>query len=709
MSLFERLRRNRPSGKVPTGAVPTPAPGLDPDEDLLRYPPFIRGLPACDVDALLGRQGELIRRLQDGVGMTDEDFRTLFIPVVQRFAAFVHLLPASETHHHRGSGGLLCHSLEVAFLASQASMRHVFALDREPRDRYHLEPRWRVAAGLAGLLHDIGKPVADLAVCDREGQHVWSPYDRPLLAWARTRGVDRYFLRWREARQHNVHVRMGTLVLHHVLTPQVESWLGRDPAILANLIAVVGGQEQGSVIGTLVANADRASVERDLRENRLDPNAHALGVPVDRYLIDAMRRLVREGTWTINLPGARLWMLHDGLHVVWPQGGDDIYALLVADGIPAIPRSPETIADLLVERGHVLTYRDEGRDRFYRRRAPVPLAKGGKPVFLTMLLLASPDLVFPGHPPAPVPLLQERADQTLEDVPATPRSGLVRPPSGGGISGELPGDQFSQGNGHVAATGSFQDRKSDTGLEPLRVPDGSEPGCEAAPPSDPRGAAQAWLADHGPGGRTLLRLAESIAAGELSGSGLRTRDTNLLIPYPKGLTGIEPAYGDDEVKRLLQSLWDAGLLLADPRRPLLRVLEIDGSMWAVLTNEASAALSACLGLDLARALSVNTPTLEAPASHNVGGRPEVARAPGTVSQASPRGNRSRAIAEEIAALCEQGQVPTERRPEGLLIGTETLEELAAERRMPAAKLLRLLQFQTQFKPHARGLLLVSGP
>jgi conjugal transfer pilus assembly protein TraI len=47
-----------------------------------------------------------------------------------RLAAFVHLLPASQAHHHRGAGGMLRHSLEVALFgrisASQitsASMR----------------------------------------------------------------------------------------------------------------------------------------------------------------------------------------------------------------------------------------------------------------------------------------------------------------------------------------------------------------------------------------------------------------------------------------------------------------------------------------------------------------------------------------------------------------------------------------------------------
>ena len=486
-----------------------------------------------------------------------------------------------------------------------------------------------------------------------------------------------------------MHVRMGTLVLHHILTPEIESWLGRDPVILANLIAVVGGQEQASILGTLVANADRASVERDLKENRLDPNAHALGVPVDRYLIDAMRRLAREGAWTVNVPGARLWMLRDGLHLVWPQGGDDIYAMLAQDHIPAIPRSPETIADVLVERGHVLTYREDGRDRFYRRRAPAPLAKDGKPVYLTMLLLAAPELVFPGHPPAPVPLVEEGG-------------GSASP------SGPLLEDGAATESG-LSTLGSFEERDSDAGSDACPVPAGTDPGCASAPPLDPGGTAQAWLAGRGDGGRLLLRLAGSIAAGGPAGSGLRTQGTSLLIPYPEGLTGIEPVGGDGEATRLLQSLWDAGLLLVDARRPLLRVREIDGRMWAVLTREASAAFSTCLGPNSARALSVGTPPLDppAPGGTEAGARPEQTRAPGAARKASPRGNLSRAIAEEIAAQCEQGQVPVERGPDGLLLGTATLEALAAERGMPVAKLVRLLQFQPDFKAHPRGLVLLA--
>ncbi|UHD15056.1 MobH family relaxase [Thiocapsa bogorovii] len=743
MTLFDLFRRSRP-------AAPTPAPGTDtipesppdPDEDLLRYPPFIKGLPASDVDALLAKQTELLRRLQDGVGMTDTDYRQLVLPVVRRLAAFVHLLPASEAHHHRGSGGLLRHSLEVGFLASQASMRHVFALDREPKDRYHLEPRWRVASGLAGLLHDIGKPVADLTVSDRDGTLTWCPHEEPLLDWARRHGLQRYYLRWRETRRHNAHLQMGTLVVHAILTPEIKTWLSRDPAILANLIAVVGGQEETSVVGTVVGNADRASVARDLRENRIDPDAFALGVPVDRYLIDAMRRLVRDGTWTVNTPGARLWMLADGLHVVWPQGGEDIAGLLARDKIPGIPKAPETIADILVERGHVTTYREEERDRFDRRIAPAPLVKDGKPVHLTTLLLASPELVFAGHPAAPVARWQDGA--TSGPVRIEDPTELIMSDADAVDAPDIDGaraapfdlitetEQMAGPDATVAATASPPRPCADS--EP--VPDAAAEARPQPRADDPASSARSWLAGRGTGGLALITLLRSIADGERPAEILARHDRHLLIPYPEGLTAlVVPGIGMEPAD-VLHALWDGGLLAIDPRRPLLRVREIDGRMRAMLTAEASAVVTRLLDRQVEPsveplvevpddrvATETDTPNADGPGESEATVNPsrqvdaiEVPEAPpGATSlvpsapKPQPRRSAARAFAEDLAAQCRGGRVPTTALSNGLLIDHATLAALAAEHRIPPSKLLRRLKHQPDLIPDTRGIVLAGRP
>lgn len=119
---------------------------------------------------------------------------------IQRYAAFVHLLPASESHHHRGAGGLFRHGLEVAFWAAQASESVIFSIEGTPRERRDNEPRWRLASCFSGLLHDVGKPLSDVSITDKDGSITWNPYSESLHDWAHRHEIDRYFIRWRDKR-----------------------------------------------------------------------------------------------------------------------------------------------------------------------------------------------------------------------------------------------------------------------------------------------------------------------------------------------------------------------------------------------------------------------------------------------------------------------------------------------------------------------------
>jgi hypothetical protein len=159
-------------------------------------------------------------------------------------------------------------------------------------------------------------------------------------------------------------------VLARILTPEVTAWLvDADPEIMRGLLSAVARIDDGAVLGSLVAEADQASVGRDLRENHIDPAAASLGVPMDRYLLDAMRRRARGGKWQINVAGAHLWMLAEGLHLFWPAAAQDVVGVLAADKVPGIPRDPDTLADILLRAwAH---RRGEGR-----RGEPAVLASG---------------------------------------------------------------------------------------------------------------------------------------------------------------------------------------------------------------------------------------------------------------------------------------------------------------------------------------------
>jgi conjugal transfer pilus assembly protein TraI len=451
---------------------------------------------------------------------------------------------------------------------------------------------------------------------------------------------------------------------------------------------------------------------------------------VDRYLIDAMRRLVRDGTWTVNTPGARLWMLADGLHVVWPQGGEDIAGLLARDKIPGIPKAPETIADILVERGHVTTYREEERDRFYRRIAPAPLVKDGKPVQLTMLLLASPELVFAGHPPAPVARWQDgarcapvRDDDPVElltsdadalDDPDTEASTAV-------AQVRLPTASDCTRATHVEPPG--------TNPAALRAESFPTETPKPIGPEDPTASARSWLAGRGTGGLALITLLRSIADGERPAEILARHDRHLLIPYPEGLTALAVPGIGMEPADVLHALWDGGLLAIDPRRPLLRVREIDGRMRAMLTVEASSAVTTLLDRLVEPAVEpLDVPPYDRVATDSLGVAPGTddpvgatdaidppESRPGATALAThppkppPRKSAARAFAEDLAAQCRDGQVPTTALPKGLLIDHATLAALAAEHRIPPSKLLRRLKHQPDFLPDTRGIILAGRP
>lgn len=686
---MEHLKRwaNRPQA--------TPAPGQA-DDDIPRYPPFAKGLPAASVDRVLATQTELIGQIRHTLALTGNLFTAIAEPVIARYAAFTHLLPASETHHHRGAGGLFRHGLEVAHWAALASEGVLFAPGATPRERKAQEPRWRLAVCLAGLLHDIGKPVSDLSVLDREGRTSWNPYIEHLTDWADKNGVDRYFLRWREKR-HQRHEQFSVLVTERVLTPECITFLTRTgPDIMQAMLEAIAGIDRGSTFYRLVAEADRKSVERDLKANYLQVDA-SLGVPVEKYLLDAMRRLVRSGRWQANEKGARVWRFPEGVHLVWRPGAREIVDTLAKDQIPGIPRDEDTLADILIERGLAIprTLPDGTRCRYWRVK-PDDLE-----VTLTLLQLASPELIYMGEPPIVVggQIVKESDDPAVtgptrdrdgpEDVPDrgsprpplrtedTPRATpLDRSPAAPATT-----PPSVRGRERPTANGKPPVRHrppEDPGVgEPLQVIDASgtalqvdtQTGEIVRPPPqtatierhapkapaavsirtarDPgeenrTDAARRWLAARGEGGELLIRLAEEVimAGGWTIGIDLPDVDGKLLLPFPASAQklGLEPA-------TFLIRLADAGWVLTDPLAPLRRVRDIKGVRGLLLAAEPSEAL---------RAIAIRT--------DKTPGRPPSTQPLSTeVASVQPKAGK----AEAPAAGCRDGATrvdPPKRQP-----------------------------------------------
>ena len=142
----------------------------------LRSPPALRvgpgqvrprsQLPILTASELLERTGTLgaLEKIRTSMGFHPDNFSSDVMPLIERFAEFVQLLPASESHHHAQPGGLLIHTLDVAAYAVALRMGYKLPTGAVVEEQIRLGPVWTFGVLVAALLHDIGKPVSDVVV-----------------------------------------------------------------------------------------------------------------------------------------------------------------------------------------------------------------------------------------------------------------------------------------------------------------------------------------------------------------------------------------------------------------------------------------------------------------------------------------------------------------------------------------------------------------
>ncbi|OAI11539.1 hypothetical protein A1507_20430 [Methylomonas koyamae] len=630
---------------APVGPVATTM-----DEDVPRYPPFMKGLPAAPVERILSSQTELIASIEQALAMPDSLYQTIAAPVIRRYAAFSHLLPASESHHHRGAGGLFRHGLEVAHWATLASQGSLFATSASPKERKAQELRWRLAVCFAGLLHDIGKPVADIAVVDAQGQHTWNPCDENITDWAVRNEIDRYFLRWRDNR-HKRHEQFSALVIERVLTREARTFiLESGPDIMQAMLETINGLDRGSKVYALVITADCKSVERDLKAHYQNIDS-ALGMPVEKYLFDAMRRLVKSGQWTVNEKGARLWRFEDGLHIVWRAGAQDIVTLLAKDKVPGIPRDEDTLADILIERGLAIPKSwPDGRQYRYWQMQPEGL---DNPLYL--LRLKSAELIFSGEPPlvvaareineldsaeksetvtthqapktskqakgknAAVLKQSQRTDNPASDLPeaTSPEPGLD--PSA--LSDSLLTESAPAiSNSQAAKDTTTLPSDPDQGLSQAKSTDGIHSLCQTEQPekatsakqtnsektasaaipdlsttdtkciSNPVDSAKCWLESHGDAGQWLMDIASMLNQGQWQlGSDILEFQDKYLLPFPATAEKLAA-----DPPQFIKTFDATGWLVTDVLSPMRKVQTIQSVRGVLLTLEPSSALKMLL-------------------------------------------------------------------------------------------------------------------
>lgn len=403
-----------------TDASPSPAAQMLPSVD--------PGVAAVTEESLLTSHEDLLARIKLCYGADKAAFEQDLLDPIRRLAAYVNVLPATPDNYFCELGGLFRLALEVGFYALQGTDGHIVSGRATISTRRQLEPRWRLATFFAGLCSELHRTLSMLVVTDERGEE-WPAYLGPLTSWLAQRKSPRFFIRWMpKATETRA---LGLFAIPHVISAAKMQHLATGngvvvPQLLASIAGIPLYRDQ-NVLVDLVKRATALVINRNLVANANRYGRPILGAHIERYLIDAMRRLVvSHAAWVPNQERSRVWHGPEGLFIVWPNAVAEIRKLLEEDALPGIPQSPQTILEILTGAGVFVPA--PGDQPLWTVTPP-----GKAPV--EAVKLASPEILLldPGdHKPLQQPLIPG----PNAPKPPKPHAGTADPPQP--VQRELP-------------------------------------------------------------------------------------------------------------------------------------------------------------------------------------------------------------------------------------------------------------------------------
>ena len=323
-------------------------------------------LSADDLFARTNTQG-LIETIRTRMGLSPENYKSDVLPVLKQYAEYVQLIPASESHHHAQPGGLLIHTLEVAANALALRQGYKLPTGAAPEEQIQRAPVWSFGILIAALLHDVGKPVADVLI-DFYGINTlqscgsWNGLVGPMQAQAVAVSAGFYTVKFPVKKDYEAHQRLPVTLLHALIPSSAMQWLGSDKRLLQELLAYLDNNDKvETVIKEIIVKADSLSVADNLKNGVRIRFASAKNPPLIERLMQGLRTLLSESHLAINRPGAPVFIDPDGEHV-WIVAGtaaDQVRKLLESreervKGAAGIPTDNTRIFDTWAEYGSLV-------------------------------------------------------------------------------------------------------------------------------------------------------------------------------------------------------------------------------------------------------------------------------------------------------------------------------------------------------------------
>ncbi len=533
--------------------LPTNTP-LSGQRQILNLPPG--AFPLRKIESLLDDEKSLIARIRLNSGVSNETFEKLYVPLLTRYADFIQTLPASRAKHHFTPGGMWQYSLEVALLSLQTADSKIFSGSEPVELRHLIEPRWRFASFCAGLLLDVGIVISHMRVLSPNGTP-WEPLLLPLYSWGTQVGADHYYVQWLPEDQmlHERQYRMFSGVLANRLLPsEILSYLYEgNTSILHELVLALSGLSASYSQNTLLQIVDQSrnsSIERDAKSRAGFTPTGTIGLPVETYLLDAIRSL-SQSHWKLNAPGSLLWLTQKGLFICWDEAVPAILKHLEREGLHTMPKMPNTLAEILLQHKMAIPpVSGKAHDMYWSIDVP---GKGAA----AALLFSSPELIFKGlnQVPAEIRILspnqpksearsEARTAETINNatssIDQTASTEKTEAPAIVSTS-TLVEKQEAQAPDHSSNKFTAGETKSVPDIMGKRGHE--EPQKNAALLKTPE-ESLVWLRKQGKSGEILAALAEDCKSGrKRAGIDVFWVDTGLAVIFPNALigNGFEPA------------------------------------------------------------------------------------------------------------------------------------------------------------------------
>lgn len=321
-----------------------------------------------DVDQILETQRELIDRIGLTLGFDEEKKKVLIDDVVREYLRKIHLMPASESHHHSEFGGLFRHSLEVSLYAVNLATKHTFATKETSQLRHVASYAYPYALFIAGLLHDLGKAYYDMKLVGKESQIEFNPYMESVFGFQERTKDTGVSVRFLKNRIYGLHETIGSAFFASVLTQDAINYLtgeGQFKNIFVDLALTLSNEKidearhgyDAKVMKGVISKADQLSVKRYLMGS-VNPYGTE-GRALDKFSLymQIVNLGIEIGVFETNSAGAPIQIINkDKVLLITNNNFIKEMAELIQEVGVELPRSTEKVKEFFDKSKAVIKY-----------------------------------------------------------------------------------------------------------------------------------------------------------------------------------------------------------------------------------------------------------------------------------------------------------------------------------------------------------------